>query len=237
MSPITWTPSEVASEARPLRLQAWRAVEAQHIASTMRLADGLAEQALLEELIEAAKPRRPAGAETLHYLLATPFRYPPPPRGSRFRAPADPGVFYGAREPRTACAELGYWRWRFVRDSAGLREVGLPPTQHTLFRVGIETGAADLTAPPFVARCVEWTDPASYAATQTFAALARAAGLGLILYESVRDPRHGLCLAVLEPAAFRPRQPTTRQTWWLQVTPGAAIWRRDGESHAFSWPA
>ena len=67
------------------------------------------------------KPPVPAGARTLHYLLFTPFRYPPPPGGSRFRGPNDPGVFYGADEVRTACAELGYWRWRHLLRLAGAR--------------------------------------------------------------------------------------------------------------------
>lgn len=55
-----------------------------------------------------------------HWLIFTPFRYTPPPPGSRFRAPTDPGVFYGAFERRTACAEIGFWRWRFVRDSEAI---------------------------------------------------------------------------------------------------------------------
>jgi hypothetical protein len=50
-------------------------VEAQYLASTMRLADSLADQAVLEAVLEESKPKTPAGAEKLHYLLATPFRY------------------------------------------------------------------------------------------------------------------------------------------------------------------
>src|SRR5689334_19052247 len=91
---------------------AWRAVEAQHVVSTMALCDTLDEQTLLEELVDEGKPRRPAAAARLHYLLATPFRYRPTRHGSRFRGPNDPGVYYAADEVRTACAELGYWRWR-----------------------------------------------------------------------------------------------------------------------------
>ena len=79
----------------------------------MVLVDTLAEQHLLEDLLERAKPPLPDETAGLHYLLATPFRYPPTDRGSRFRRPSDPGVFYGADAVRTACAELGYWRWRF----------------------------------------------------------------------------------------------------------------------------
>ena len=103
-----------------LRHALWRAVEAQHVVSTMALVDSIEEQHVLERLLEDTKPPIPAAAAHLHWLLFTPFRYPPPPGGSRFRGPNDPGVFYGADEIRTACAELGYWRWRHLLDSPAL---------------------------------------------------------------------------------------------------------------------
>jgi hypothetical protein len=108
VSSHTWTPRAVASEAVGLRFAVWRAVEGQHVAATVALVDSLAEQHALERLLDERKPPLPQGAARLHYLLFTPFRYRPPPGGSRFRGPNDPGVFYGADEVRTACAELGY---------------------------------------------------------------------------------------------------------------------------------
>src|SRR5688572_23841553 len=102
----------------------WRAVEAQHVVSTLRLTGNDPEaHDLLEGLIEGSKPPLPADTSRLHYLLATPFRYPPRSHGSRFRGTTDPGVLYGGLERRTSCAEMGYWRWRFVADSEGLREI------------------------------------------------------------------------------------------------------------------
>ena len=90
----TWTPHAVSSEAREFRHAIWRVVEAQHVASTMNLVDTLEEQALLEDLLEGSKPPLPHDIEGLHYLLATPFRYPPrAPHGSRFRSAADPCAF------------------------------------------------------------------------------------------------------------------------------------------------
>ena len=53
----------------------------------MRLVDDdLADQKILEDIIEEAKPPVPANARHLHWLLATPFRYAPGIGGSRFRA-------------------------------------------------------------------------------------------------------------------------------------------------------
>lgn len=234
MSSTTWTPRAVASEAAACRLEPWRAVEAQHVASTRRLVDSNDEQALLETLLEETKPRSLA---PLDYLLATPFRYPPWTRGSRFRAPADPGVLYAADERRTACAELGYWRWRFVMDSAGLAEAGLGPVAHTLFRMRVAGKAIDLRRKPFVRDEKKWTDREDYGSTQALAAVVRQTPVTIIRYQSVRDPQKAGCAAILDPAAFAAAKPIAYQTWFLTVTPAASAWQRDGERFEFGWPA
>ena len=127
MSSRTWTPRAVASEAVSLRHDLWRAVEAQHVVATMALVDTLDEQHALERILDAGKPAVPDEARRLHYLLFTPFRYSPPPGGSRFRGPNDAGVFYGADEVRTACAELGYWRWRHLLEAPALSAMPSKP--------------------------------------------------------------------------------------------------------------
>jgi hypothetical protein len=233
----TWTPRAVASKAATASARLWRAVEAQHIAATLRLVDNLEEQRLLEDILEATKPAIPAKAKRLHYLLFTPFRYPPQ-RGSRFRALDDPGVFYGAETVRTACAELGYWRWRFLTDSKGLTSLG--PAQQTLFQAGVKTMTVDLEKQPFARHATLWQDPDDYGPTQAFAKAARSAGVGLIRYRSVRDPEPGRCGATLRPDAFSSPDPTApTQTWLLTVTKEFAIWQRDREAFEFDmrrWP-
>ena len=52
----TWTPAALSSETRRLSGVCWRVVEAQHVVSTMALVDTLAEQALLEQLLDDSKP-------------------------------------------------------------------------------------------------------------------------------------------------------------------------------------
>jgi RES domain len=226
----TWTPRAVASEGRIAQRRLWRAVEAQHIASTLRLVDSVEEQALLERILEASKPAIPADALDLHYLLATPFRYSSP-IGSRFRAPADVGVWYGAEKQRTACAEVGFWRWRFLMDSAALKVLG--PAPQTVFRAGIRGRIVDLTEPPFKRVRAEWTHPSDYGATQGFATIAREADIDAIRYESVRDPEHGSAVAVLNPRCFRPQKPLAQETWFLTVRRELAVWQREGESFQF----
>jgi len=207
----------------------WRAVEAQHVASTMALCDTLDEQKVLEELVDEGKPRRPAAAARLHYLLSTPFRYRPPRHGSRFRGPNDPGVFYAADEVRTACAELGYWRWRHLADSPSL--TAMPVKPQTVFRTRLAASTIDLRRAPWVADRARWTDPDDYAACQALARIARAAPVQAIRYESVRDPRHGGCAALLDPAGFAKRDPLEQQTWMLSVTRERVRWSR---THALS---
>jgi hypothetical protein len=233
MSSNTWTPHAVASEARQAALRVWRAVEAQHVVSTMRLVNNrLRAQAVLEEVLEESKPPMRAETAGLDYLLFTPFRYPSP-YGSRFRAAGEPGVFYGAERVGTACAELGYWRWRFVMDSEGLRSTGLAATAHTIFQAGVRGPAIDLREPPFVRSRKRWTDRSDYSHTQSFARAARAAQVRILRYQSVRDPGQGGCAAVLHPDAFQPRKRLAQQTWHLTVTPATVIWQRDGEAREF----
>ena len=54
-----------------------RMVESQEQVATRSLVDDLAEQALLEQMLEQSKPPLPDNASNLDYLLSTPFRYPP----------------------------------------------------------------------------------------------------------------------------------------------------------------
>jgi len=231
----TWTPLAVSSEARDWRALTWRVVEAQHVASTMKIVDASAEQEILESLLEASKPALPATTEGLDYLLATPFRYPPATHGSRFRSVSDPGVFYSAATVRTACAELGYWRWRFLQDAEDLDRIG--PVAHTAFRSALRTVAVDLRKAPFSTYAVSWTHPTDYGATQSFARLARDAGVGAILYTSVRDPQPSWCVAVLTPNAFSSKRPLpSQQIWWLAVHRQGVTWRRDQEVIAFAMP-
>lgn len=230
MSSNTWTRRAVESEAVRAQRHLWRAVEAQHIASTLRLVRNVEEQLLLERLLDRSKPPVPADALELHYLLATPFRYSSP-IGSRFRAPADSGVWYGAEAQRTACAELGFWRWRFLMDSDSLDCLG--PSPQTVFRAGIDGRLIDLTESPFKRSWAEWTHPVDYAPPQSFARVARQANIDAIRYESVRDPDHGDALAVLRPACFKPRKPLEQHTWLLTVRRETVVWQRDGGTFEF----
>jgi len=198
----------------------------------MRLADSLVEQALLEQTLEESKPAQPPATTGLHYLLATPFRYRPH-QGSRFRRAFDAGVWYGAETLRTALAEKSFWRLRFLLDSPGTPDLKAVP--HTALAAAVRTAhGLDLTRPPFLAQRTEWTTRESYAGTQALADAARAAAIELIRYESVRDPEHAACAAVLSPAAFARRRPLAQETWFLAASRARVRCQRDERGGA-SW--
>ncbi len=198
-----------------LRADLWRAVEAQHLISTMRLVDSVAEQDLLERLLEQSKPPLPATVDRQAYLLNTPFRYRSP-WASRFRRVGELGIWYGAERIETACAEVGYWRWRFLTDSEGLREQSLY-VEFTVFRARVDGDAVDLTQPPWNRARELWMDPTDYSACQHLAGNARQRGVRWIRYASVRDPAHGLCGAVLDARALSLSGYTSQQTWAARV--------------------
>jgi len=225
---------QIAAARSERTFKSWRAVEAQHVVSTLRLTNNDPDsQELLERILEESKPALPSSTHKLHYLLATPFRYPPSKHGSRFRLWPDPGVLYSATHRRTACAEMGYWRCQFLRDSPGL--TAIPAAAQTLFQLGATGQGIDLTASPLKKWQPLWTHPGSYIATQSLAREARTLDTHWIAYQSVRDSESGLCYAILNPSALRPRQPLARETWYLTVTTETAIWQRERERFVFTF--
>ncbi|MDQ5916047.1 MAG: hypothetical protein QG584_1940 [Pseudomonadota bacterium] len=187
-------------------------------------------QAVLEDILEGIKPVLPPEVKGLHWLLATPFRYWPLPGGSRFRRREDPGVFYGAEERETACAEAGYWRLKFWNESTFLSQQpkSIPVT---LFEFHAATPRTlDLSRPPLVEDRTLWMLPDDYTSTQALADNARQASAEVLRYESVRR-LNGRCLAILSPVAFRSvAEPLSnnQQSWSLLINPPhQLVWQRE----------
>ena len=224
MSLATSTPAARSADVRRLGGRCWRIVEAQHVVSKLKLVDTLAEQALLEELLEESKPPVPPECRHLHYLLSTPFRYGAPyPRGSRFRkAGATPGVFYASQLATTAMAETAFHRLLFFAESPRT-PWPVNAGEHTAFAVSYRTTTGlDLTAAPFERDAGRYMHPTDYTACQQLADDARAAGVQAIRYRSARDPNRGLNVALLACAAFKSREPLERHTWRLHLGPNGS---------------
>ena len=231
-----WSPDWLQSSVRQLTEPAvWRGVETQYASSSLQLVDSHAEHDVLELLLEGSKPPLPPAAKGKHFLLFTPFRYTPA-HDSRFRAGGHLGIWYGARELEGACAEVGYWRMRFILDSAGLVQRKIT-THHTFFQARVAGSCIDLMAPPWDAFAHAWKDSTDYAQTHRVANAAEAAGVQVIQYESVRAPGCA-CFAVFTPAALsEPRGglDRSRQTWTCTATHDRVLMAQDGGPGRFEW--
>ena len=206
-------PTPSAGDFRGYSHRVLRIVEEQYKISTDRLTDGPAEQDTLERLVEEVKPTMPAAARGLHHLLGTPFRYGFW-KATRFRrAHERPGIFYASESEDTAVAEAAYYAMRFFSAAPG---VELPTTTIERFGFSIPVAvdrALDLTVPPLSQGRDLWTRDRDYEQCQRLAAAARSINAQLIRYESVRDPRGGSNVALLDPGAFQRPVPFPERSW------------------------
>ena len=211
MSSSIWTRCAGDSRLRLLHLSPWRVVEAQHQVSTRKLVDSAEEQALLEELIDRVKPPDLTGGR-LHYLLFTPFRYPPLAHGSRFGGRRERGIWYGSMDRRSAFAEVAYYRFVFLEGShAALGTVETPLTAFTA-RVRTARGI-DLVASPFDAHRRAIASPTSYTSSQALGTAMRGARVDAFTYPSARDIEGGINVGVFTPSVFGRAKPKSFETW------------------------
>ena len=195
----------------------------------MKLVDSLAEQEILEGLVDATKPAVPPECRSLHYLLWTPFRYAPYPKGSRFRrAGLTPGAYYSAESQRTAAAETAFYRLLFFAESPDT-PWPINPFECTGFSVEVLSHRSlDLMRPPLDADAPVWRDPVEYGPCQELADAARKAGAEILRYAAARDPEaSGVSVAVLTCGAFVETSPRDFETWRIGVSRSGAYALRE----------
>ncbi len=195
-----------------------RMVESQEQVATNTLVDSLEEQALLEEMLEAGKPPLPASTWNLHYLLSTPFRYPPLRHGSRFGQRHEPSLFYAALDWSAALAETAYYRFVFWSGMTAPPIDGQLTTEHTAFgaRYHVRRGLR-LQAAPFLDDQDSLMHPRDYRATQALGQQLREFGLDGFEYRSTRDPEQGINLALFHSGCFAAPQPVWQQHWLCET--------------------
>lgn len=197
----------------------YRIIESQEEVATRSLVDSLQKQEVLEKLLEQSKPARLPGSEDLHYLLATPFRYPPLPWGSRFGGTAESGIFYGSKTIPTVLCEAAYYRLLFLNDMQA------PPANavtsyHQVF------SAKYCAAPGVRLQSEQWqlqwpqlTHPSEYAFCQQLGAQLRESGIRGVESPSARalsagiaqlpvNGGEGINVALFDPEALLRRPPT-----------------------------
>ncbi len=216
-----WAACKDAVVPKPLEGELIRIVESQEQIATNVLVDSLDEQALLEEMLEASKPPTPPGTERLHYLLATPFRYPPLKYGSRFGVRQEPSLFYGSRDLGAALAETAYYRLLFWSGMEEPPPGGRLTTELTSFGAQYRVGQGlILHQGPFLQYAGRISDPQDYTDPQELGRNMRAAGIEGFEYRSARDPEGGINIALYYPNAFSNTQPVWQRSWICET--GAA---------------
>jgi RES domain len=202
MSQTIWTRCGGLSNTCAVSAKVWRVVEDQFQNSTLKLVDTVQEQNVLEEILdELAKPPQPTDPEFdgLHFLLSTPFRYPPFHGGSRFASRPERGLWYGALEVTTALVEKAYYRFVFLLGTAA--ELGTVEQPWSSFSVTARSKrAVDLTAAPFLSYQSQISSPTSYAFSQPLGRAMRQDGVALCKFTSARDQAKGVNVALFAPA-------------------------------------
>lgn len=175
-----------------------RMVETQEEAATMSLVDDLEQQSLLESILDEFKPAYREGTQQRHYLISTPFRYPPLRYGSRWGSRAERSFFYASEDERTCLFEAAFYRFAFCEGKATPFSKPLR-SEHCLFYVDVQTDScSDTTQISSDIETARLRDPISYSATQQAGALLRGRGVEVIRYYSARC-ENGVNVAIDNP--------------------------------------
>ncbi|MFV2058119.1 MAG: RES family NAD+ phosphorylase [Thiohalomonadales bacterium] len=202
-----------------LQHQLLRVVESQEQIATNSLVDDLEKQAALEDMLEASKPTIASGGATLHYLLRTPFRYPPLPHGSRFAAKHEPSLYYGSWSEVTAFAETAYYRFLFWYGMSTAPPSKKLVSQHTIFSVQYKTKRGlKLQNSPFNQYQALITDRLNYANTQNLGHAMREHGITAFEYLSARDSDHGINAALFHASALASTEPNKQRQWICETS-------------------
>ena len=232
-----WRRCHGAGALRAIAGRFARLVESQEQVATSQLVDDLDEQALLEQLLEGSKPRLPDSCHGLHYLLATPFRYPPLRHGTRFGGRHEPSLLYASLEASTAMAETAYYRLLFLSGMAEPPPSHRVVSQHTLFTARYRTRhGVRLQAPPFADYRKTLTDPTDYRMTQTLGEAMRKAGVEAFEYVSARSPDGGINVALFQPSALASKRPEGQQNWLCETRVEGVRFYSGEVSEVFRFP-
>ena len=203
-------------------------VESQEQAATRAVTSSAGEQARLEALLDDSKPAYLPGSESLHWLLKTPFRYPPLQHGSRFGRMTDPGVLYSSLELETAMTESSVYLWLFRGGLADPGPLEVIRAGRTAIRVQLDSDhSVDLTRQASPQINAQLSDPASYEASQALGDTLRREAVALIVFESARRPGATNC-AALSPGAVVADQDPAQVHWHLQLNRDTCWWGRGG---------
>lgn len=202
----------------------WRIVENQEQAATRRITRSAAEQSRLEQLLDLNKPAYLPGSEHLHWLLKTPFRYPPLRHGSRFGTAFQGGILYGSRELLTAMTESAVYLWLFRAAPVKLGPLERISDGRTALHFGVaHHNFSDLTARRANKYRGRISAPDSYAFSQELGSRLRENDTAAIWFHSARTKK-GVNCAVLDPGAIPKDTEPHQENWQLHLDSTACWW-------------
>lgn len=245
--------NRIKASIEPIKGQGFRVAESQEQVATTDIVDSAAEQSRLEELLEENKPAYRDSVDHLHYLLKTPFRYPPLDYGSRFGQAFEKSLFYGAANTETALAETAFYRLVFVHDT----QMPFPKpvrSQHTIFEVTVKTSSGVRL------QSSDWRDvrdqlvsPVDYRFTQAIGTEMREAGVEAFQFISARAVQAGMRSlddqskdyvginwGLFRPGAFHKAKPSNLRPMIVVTTKekvSIIVTEPDGSSTALEFPA
>ena len=217
---MIWQACNGASHIKPLTGLAYRLVESQEQVATLSYVDTLEEQVLLEDILEGFKPPYPENSDSYHYLLKTPFRYPPLQWGSRFGRVHEPSIFYGGTSLEVTLTESAYYRFVFWHSMAIAPPKNRICTEHTLFSVNYKSQfGVQLHQVPFIDYQHELTHPAKYHTTQQLGCDMRAAEVEVFEYNSARESSelNSICIGIYQVTTLVQKLPKNMSQWFCEI--------------------
>jgi hypothetical protein len=216
----------------------YRLVESQEQVATTGYVDTLEEQAVLEELLNNSKPDYPTDAPNeLHYLLKTPFRYPPLLWGSRFGRVHEPSLFYGGATLEATLSESAYYCFVFLLSMEAKPPKPRLNTEHRVFSVGYESERGiRLQKAPFNSYQDQLADRQHYSASQALGTSMRSANIEAFEYVSARSVEPELCVALFTPTAFTRNDPDTMEHWLCELTAEQVAFKSIRSSRVYRFP-
>jgi hypothetical protein len=230
-----WKIGDGSRFVQSLDCKPYRLVEDQYKNSTLKLVGSIAEQEILETLLERSKPPAPIANSRgkLSYLLYTKFRYPPLRYGSRFGKHIEQSIFSSSLELKTALAEQAYLQ--LLHNNATKAELMAADSSFTHFQVHVKTERAiRLEQKPFDKFKEQISHPLSYDASQALGTTMRQAGIEAFSFYSARISE-GINVGLLSIEAFAKNEEFGKQNWLAHLGKDKVIFRSLSTSEEFAF--
>lgn len=223
---MIWDACNGAQQIEHLAGTLHRLVESQEQIATLGYVDTLDEQALLESMLESSKPIYKEDLTAYHYLLSTPFRYPPLTWGSRFGAANEPSLFYGGKTINVTLAESAYYRFVFWNSMSGAPIKPQIKSEHALFSVDYtSSNGVSLHAAPLEQYQHDISHPNQYCQSQQLGSAMRASGVEVFEYTSARDPQKEHCVGLFTARAFKSKKPKNMSQWLCETSADEVLFK------------